>query len=639
MGFFDNINDKVARSAVGRWFRLDGSGHPLQRPGSKFTTELRAGTVTAASMIYIIAVNASILSDSGGPCVCESTPDDPICAVNTAYNLYLADGSTSAISLISTFLMGSLANLPLGLAPGLGVNAFFAYSQVGFNGTGIISYGEALAAVFLEGLLFFVLTIFGLRQWMVRLLPRSIVLAISAGIGLFLTIIGLSSSGLGVIAGAASTPLELAGCPAEYQSDLGTGACASHVLQNPTVWLGALLGGLVTAILMQYRVKGALLYGIVLVSIVSWPRPTAVTQFPHTPLGDDNFAFFKQVVSARGFSLLGPKNVDWSAYSNGKVWVALISFLYVDLLDTTGTMTAMARQASLYSETERDFEGSSVGFLVDSICIAFSGVFFGCSPCTPFVESASGIAEGGATGLTAITTAFWFFISIFFAPLLSNIPAWATGSVLIIVGSMMMSSAVDINWDFYGDSIPAFVCLALIPFTYNISYGIIAGLCIFIVMHNIPLLLGQLSPRLLPPGWDTLKEPYNISAMVQSQAQHGTTGFKLLLPPWMRKLTSGNRRFWEYTPEEIESHLEGKRHALAKADAAKEYRQRERDEMRGKVDLSVGVHDVERSSGSEHRSHDDKNEAIMFAPQPERGSTPHDDKSDAVMFAPQPLRK
>ena len=281
--------------------------------------------------------------------------------------------------------MGSLANLPLGLAPGLGVNAFFAYSQVGFNGTGIISYGEALAAVFLEGLIFFVLTVLGLRQWMIRLLPRSIILAISAGIGLFLTLIGLSSSGLGVIAGGSTTPLELAGCPVEYQSSLGTGACASHVLQNPTVWLGALLGGVVTAILMMYKVKGALLYGIVLVSIVSWPRPTRVTQFPYTEVGNDNFNFFKQVVSARGFSLLGPKNVDWSAYSNGKVWVALISFLYVDLLDTTGTMTAMARQASLYSDNERDFEGSSVGFLVDSGCIALSGLCFGCSPCTPFV--------------------------------------------------------------------------------------------------------------------------------------------------------------------------------------------------------------------------------------------------------------
>jgi AGZA family xanthine/uracil permease-like MFS transporter len=233
------------------------------------------------------------------------------------YHTNLHGYSTSAISLTSTFLMGSLANLPLGLAPGLGVNAFFAYSQVGFNGTGIISYGQAL-------IIFFFLTILGLRQWMVRLLPRSIILAISAGIGLFLTIIGLSSSGLGIIAGSSATPLELAGCPVEYQSDLGTGACASHVLQNPTVWLGTLLGGLLTAILMQYKVKGALLYGIVLVSIVSWPRPTSVTQFPYTELGNDNFAFFKQVVSARGFSLLGPKNVDWSGYANGKVWVALV---------------------------------------------------------------------------------------------------------------------------------------------------------------------------------------------------------------------------------------------------------------------------------------------------------------------------
>jgi AGZA family xanthine/uracil permease-like MFS transporter len=175
------------------------------------------------------------------------------------------------------------------------------------------------------------------------------------------------------------------------------------------------------------------------------------------------------VVAARGFKLLGPSNVDWSAYANGKTWIALISFLYVDLLDTTGTMVAMSKQAGLFDARDGDFEGSSVAFLVDSGCIAASGLFFGTSPCTPFVESASGISEGGKTGLTAIATSFWFFISIFFSPILSNIPAWATGSVLIIVGALMMQNATKINWDYVGDAVPAFVVIALIPFTCESS--------------------------------------------------------------------------------------------------------------------------------------------------------------------------
>ncbi|WWC63731.1 uncharacterized protein I303_106336 [Kwoniella dejecticola CBS 10117] len=595
-----SINEAVAKTFVGRWFRLEGSGHPLARPGSKFLTELRAGTVTAAAMLYIISVNASILSDSGGPCVCEGTADDPICATNTDYALCKNElrrdyvTATSSISLIATFLMGLLANMPLGLAPGLGVNAYFAYSQVGFNGTGPISYHEALAAVFLEGIIFFALTILGLRQWVVRLIPRSITTAIGSGIGLFLTIIGLSSSGLNVISGGVSTPLQLGGCISDY-ADATTGFCNSHVLQDPRMWLGIFVGGVLTAFLLLYRVKGALLWPILLVAIISWPRPTSVTAFPHTELGDSNFDFFKNVVAARGFKLLGPSNVDWKAYANGKVWVALISFLYVDLLDTTGTMVAMSKQAGLYDARDGDFEGSSVAFLVDSACIAASGLFFGTSPCTPFVESASGISEGGKTGLTAITTAFWFFISIFFAPILSNIPAWATGSVLIVVGAMMMENAVKINWDYMGDAIPAFVVIAVIPFTYNVAYGIIAGLILFILLHNVPKLLGMISPQLLPPGWKDLKEPYNSTAFLKQPNGKGRVSFLALLPPWLRKLVSGEKRFWAYTPEEIERILDGRKISQETDDAAARMRQDERDEMRKRMGEEVVTADEAKS--------------------------------------------
>lgn len=145
--------------------------------------------------------------------------------------------------------------------------------------------------------------------------------------------------------------------------------------------------------------------------------------------------------------------------------LAQISFLYVDLLDTTGTLVAMSKQAGLFDMRDGDFEGSSVAFMVDSLCVAMSGLLFGTSPPTPFVESASGISEGGRTGLCAIATSFWFFISIFFAPILSNIPSFATGSVLIFVGALMMGNVTKINFDYAGDAVPAFVALALIPFT------------------------------------------------------------------------------------------------------------------------------------------------------------------------------
>jgi len=363
--------------------------------------------------------------------------------------------------------------------------------------------------------------------------------------------------------------------------------------------------------------SGAFLFPLLLVAIISWPRPTAVTAFPHTELGNSNFDYFKQVVDARGFKLLGPHNVDWNAYSVGKVWVAIvsgraslscayswqISFLYVDLLDTTGTTVAMAKQAKVFDVREGDFEGSSAAFLVDSACISISGLFFGTSPCTPFVESASGISEGGRTGLTAIATAFWFFISIFFSPILSNIPSWATGSVLVIVGAFMMENATRINWDYLGDSLPAFLVLAVIPFSCkflethcrqigtqltpdNIAYGVIAGLVTFILLHNIPMLLGKISPRLLPPGWEDLKDPYNIGAMIKQQDTHGHSKFFALLPPWLRKALSGNRKFWELTPQEIERRLEGRRMAEDSGDAAAELRQKERDGLR----LMLGIY-------------------------------------------------
>ncbi len=328
--FADRLNGRVAHSVVGRWFRLEGSGHPLERKGSRFVTEIRAGLVTAAAMLYILSVNAAILSDSGGPCVCAPADPaaDPICANDEAYNLCKNElrrdyvTATSAISTIVTFFLGLLANMPVGASAGLGVNAYFAYTIVGFNGTGIIPYGQALAAVFLEGWIFFILSLIGLRQWVGRLLPRSLNLATGAGIGLFLCFVGIGPNGLGVINRGSADLVGLGGCLPEFQD--ATGHCESHQLQDPRVWLGILLGGVLTALLLVYRVKGAFLWPILLVAIASWPRGgNPVTMFPSDAQGDSNFDYFKKVVTWHSFEKITPKNIDFN-YSNGRVWLALL---------------------------------------------------------------------------------------------------------------------------------------------------------------------------------------------------------------------------------------------------------------------------------------------------------------------------
>jgi AGZA family xanthine/uracil permease-like MFS transporter len=575
----DSTNESIAKSFVGRYFRLDGSGHPLERKGAIFTRELRAGLVTFSAMAYIISVNASILSATGGPCVAKVGTADAdayaACKEQVRQDYITA---TSAIAFISSFLMGLLANMPLGLAPGLGVNAYFAFTVVGADGQGLIPYGQALAAVFLEGWLFLALSILGMRQWLGRLMPRSLTLATGAGIGMYLAFIGLGPNGLSVVGPNASDMVGLGGCPAMFQDET-TGACLSHVLQNPTVWLGVFLGGILTGLLFMYRVRGAFFWPILLVAIASWPRNSSVTEFPHDNggTGDQGFDFFKQVATWHSFSQLGPKNIDWN-YGSGHVWLALITFLYVDVLDTTGTLYSMSRAAGLLDEViTQDFEGSSVAYLTDAFCISM-GSLMGLSPCTAFIESASGIAEGGRTGLTGIMVSFFFFLSLFFAPIFASIPAWATGSTLVIVGSLMMKSAAAINWEFAGDAIPAFLVIAGIPFMFSISYGLIAGIVSWMLLHNIPLILGKIHPSLLPPGWNTTKEPYNIAGTLSRGSK--TASFKTLLPPWVVKLLSGNPTFWRATQEEIDVMLEGRRLTQARNKVREEQQAREREEMR-----------------------------------------------------------
>ncbi|ODA84149.1 hypothetical protein RJ55_02667 [Drechmeria coniospora] len=534
MGWADTVNAKVAASPVGYWFHLDGSGHPRQRHGSYFLTEIRAGLASFFAMAYIIAVNSAVVADSGGTCVCPRTKEDPLCNSDEAYALCVEGikrdsvTATAAISALSTFCMGVLANLPVGLAPGMGLNAYFTYTVVGRHGSGLIPYRVALTAIFVEGFIFLGLAICGMRQWLARAIPRSIKLATAVGIGLFLAIIGLTyGEGIGLIVGSRATPTELAGCSPQH-IDPATGTCPSwSKMRYPAMWLAIFCGGFLTVLLSLYRVRGAIIIGVILVSVISWPRGTSVTYFPDTPIGDSSFAFFKKVVDFHPIEKI--LNVQqWNIKDHGAQFgLALITFLYVDILDCTATLYSMAGFAGLVDPVTQDFEGSSVAYMVDAVCISISAIL-GMPPVTVFIDSGAGISEGGKTGLTAVVTGLCFFISIFFAPIFASIPPWATGCVLILIGSMMVSSVTDINWKYMGDAIPAFLTIALMPFTFSIADGLIAGVCSYMIINTVVWLIKVATRgRIVPPNIDD-KEPWTW------RIPGG------LLPPWLTRLRRKN---------------------------------------------------------------------------------------------------
>lgn len=513
-------------------------------------------------MAYIISVNSTIVSETGGTCVCPPESMSDLCSTNTEYLQCVQEikrdlvTATAAISALTTFAMGMFANMPIACAPGMGLNAYFAYTVVGFHGSGLVSYEVALTAVFVEGLVFVALTVLGLRQWLARAIPSSIKLATGVGIGLYLTLIGLTySAGIGAVTGAVSTPMELAGCH-DANKDPTTGMCPSYdKMRNPTMWIGIFCSGFFTVFLMMFRVKGAIIIGILLVSIISWPRGTEVTYFPYTDLGDSGFDFFKKVASFHPIQrTLNVQEWNVSSYG-GQFGLAFITyvklktrsshsqantpgrFLYVDILDCTGTMYSMARFAGAIDEETQDFEGSAVAYLVDAFGVTI-GSLWGCPPVTAFVESGAGISEGGATGLTAITTGLCFFIAIFFAPIFASIPPWATGCTLVIVGSLMVKAAAEINWRYMGDAIPAFLTITMMPFTYSIADGLIAGILSYILINTTVWLIEKASGGRIKPADKELKDPWT---------------YKLpggILPPWVKRAAHGKKDFWrEYDAE------------------------------------------------------------------------------------------
>ncbi|KAG6908381.1 hypothetical protein DXG01_004879 [Tephrocybe rancida] len=381
-----------------------------------------------------------------------------------------------------------------------------------------------------------------------------------------------SSSGLGVVGGSTSTLVGLGGCsPEHFVSPDLPNYCAGGVLQSPTMWLGIFLGG----ILMLYHVRGAILIGIFLVSIVSWPRPTPVTYFPHTPAGDALFDYFKKVVSFHPIGRIG-KSIDFN-YGNGRVWYALITFLYVDILDTTGTLYSMAKFAGLRDPVTMDFENSTIAYCVDAFTISM-GALVGTSPVTSFIESATGISEGGKTGITAMTTGLAFFVSVFFAPIFSSIPGWATGGALVIVGSLLIRNVQEINWNYIGDAVPAFLTVVIIPLTYNIAYGVIAGILSYALINGFALILRKISnDRIVPRDYYEEAEAWVIPpgsifpgwmyVLTQSTVQLGIHQFnsRVLL---RRNPSRSSEAVYETRPDNVspnQSSMEGEREKKAHA--------------------------------------------------------------------------
>ncbi|KAH8901673.1 inner membrane protein yieG [Thozetella sp. PMI_491] len=510
----ESINDMVGKSVFGRLWRLKQSGHATIED-ALFLTELRAGLTTFSTMAYIISVNATILTDTGGTCECRAGPSDPLCENDSAYAICQIAiqrdliTATAILSGISSIVFGLFTNLPVCLAPGMGLNAYFAYQVVGYHGSGMVSYRLALTAVFVEGFIFMGLALTGMRQWLCQLIPSTIKTASGVGIGLFLTLIGMSySAGIGLITPGGPDPLALGGCPPEML-DPETGVCQGGRMTNPTMWLGILAGGTLTVFLLTLRIKSAILIGIVFVSILSWPRGTTVTYFPYTEAGESRWNFFKQVVAFHPIqNTLAAQQWKISGGTGTQFVLALMTFLYVDIIDCTATLYSMARFARKSKPTDRDFPRSTIAYCIDAMCISF-GALLGSSPVTAFIESGSGISQGGRTGLTAITCGLCFLIAAFFAPIFASIPPWATGCSLILVGCLMMRQVVAINWRYMGDAIPSFVTLAMIPFSYSVAYGLIGGLFMYTLLNGmLKLVMIASRGRIQPENYD-LKEYWN----------------------------------------------------------------------------------------------------------------------------------
>ncbi|TKY65704.1 Adenine/guanine permease AZG1 [Spatholobus suberectus] len=503
------LNSLVAQSRVGKRFKL-------AERNTNFTTELRAGTATFLTMAYILAVNATIIADSGGACsVADCTPlcSDPKtplahCPAHhphpTRHLVQVPARQPGLRGVRGTHAPGPHRRHHRVLAHRLHCNGRVCEPSLGpCSGHGRqrllrLLRGRVPRVGF--GALQNRINAVGFRAKLAKLVPKPVRVSSAAGIGLFLAFIGLQSNeGIGLIGFSPSTLVTLGACPRNKLTALapvltinGTVSlvpggsvsdkilCSGNRMESPTLWLG-LVGFIIIAYCLMKNIKGAMIYGIVFVTVISWFRNTPVTVFPNTELGDAGYQYFKKVVDVHVIkTTAGALSFDhmWKA----AFWEALFTFLYVDILDTTGTLYSMARFAG-FLDVNGDFEGQYFAFMADASSIVV-GSLLGTSPVTAFIESSTGIREGGRTGLTALTVAGYFLLAFFFTPLLASIPPWAVGPPLILVGVMMVRCVVEIDWDDMREAIPAFVTILLMPLTYSIAYGLIGGIGTYLVLHT-----------------------------------------------------------------------------------------------------------------------------------------------------------
>ena len=388
-------------------------------------TEIIAGITTFLTMSYILAVNPSMFSDLSMPGGAVFT-------------------STALAAIIGCLAMAFIGKLPFGLAPGMGLNAFFVYSVC--LGMGY-PWQFALTAVLIEGLVFIILTITNVREAIVNAIPASLRNAIGAGIGLFIAFIGLSSAG--IVVNDESTLVAL--------GDITSGSA-----------LLAFIGIILTGFLYIKKVPGAILLGIILTMIIG--IPLGVTEFQGV--------------------LSHPESIKpiFCQFQFDKIWsldmlAVVFTFLFIDMFDTVGTLVGVCTKANMVDE-KGNIARLKHAFMADAIATT-SGAFLGTSTTTTYVESAAGVAQGGRSGLTALVIAGCFAIALFFSPLFLSIPSAATAPALVLVGIMMMEPVTKIKFDNFSESIPAFICIITMPLTYSISNGILIGMITYVILNMI----------------------------------------------------------------------------------------------------------------------------------------------------------
>ncbi|MBR2564348.1 MAG: NCS2 family permease [Paenibacillus sp.] len=417
----------------------------LKENGTNVRTEVVAGLTTFMTMAYILFVNTLFLGSNGA-----GMSDNAV---------FFA---TAVGAGLMTIIMGLFVNIPIALAPGMGLNAYFMTVVLSSNGA--VSWQAALGAVFLSGIVFIILTVTRVRQMLLVAVPHSIKMAITVGIGLFITIIGFKLANLVAVSVNVAPDADLSQPIPGSSFNLSLGNFITHHDA-----LLALIGLILIAILMVMRVKGALLIGIVATTLIG------------IPMGVTNLSGLSGASWLPNFSDLAVGQLDLKGAISLGLFEIIFIFTFVELFDTFGTMVGTATRMGIMKDKAKGEKTIGKAMLVDAVGVS-AGAALGTSTITAYVESASGVEAGGRTGLTSVTTGLLFILALFIAPLALVVPSAATAPALIIVGVLMMSQVRSIEWDDFLQAFPAFLTIVLMPFTGGIANGISAGIVSYVIL-------------------------------------------------------------------------------------------------------------------------------------------------------------